>query len=45
MTTFTVEHKHCKATTTIEGYTIYDAMRENGLDAKVWTVIATEENN
>lgn len=36
MKTYIVEHKHCKATKTIEGYDFWDAMRKNNLDYKVW---------
>jgi hypothetical protein len=36
MKTYTVEHRHCKAIRTIEGYDIWDAMRKNNLDTRVW---------
>ena len=45
MFTLTVEHKYCGYTKTIEGNSIYDAMRKNGLDIKIWNVISIEKNN
>lgn len=36
MTTYKVQHKHCKAIRFIVGYDIWDALRKNGLDARVW---------
>ena len=39
MKTYTVEHTHCKAIRTIEGYDIWDAMRKNSLDIRVWKEI------
>lgn len=45
MFTFEVEHKYCGFTKKIEGDSIADAMRKNGLDIKVWSVISMEENN
>ena len=34
-----VEHKYCGFTKTIEGMSIVDAMKKNGLDINVWSVI------
>lgn len=39
MKTYTVEHKHCKAILTIKGYDIWEAMRKNNLDMRVWKEI------
>ena len=38
MTTFTVEHKHCGYTQTIEGYDVWDALKRNNLNANVWKI-------
>jgi hypothetical protein len=38
MLRFTVEHKYCKAIRNIEGYNVWDALKNNGLDYKVWDV-------
>ena len=42
MKEYTIQHKHCKAITKIEGYDIYDAMRKNNINGNVWEVIAVE---
>lgn len=42
---FTVEHKYCGFTKKIEGNSIADAMRKNGLDINVWSVIEMEKIN
>ena len=34
--TFTVEHKACGAIRVIEGETLYQAMKKNGLDLNKW---------
>lgn len=39
MNTYIVEHKYIKATKTIKGATIWDALRENGLDSKIWKIM------
>ena len=35
---FTVVHKHCGYTKTVQGYNVWDAMRSNNLDHNVWIV-------
>lgn len=42
MMKLTVEHKYCKITKVIEGNSIIDAYRKNGLDIKIWKVIDIE---
>jgi hypothetical protein len=42
MMRLTVEHKYCKAIKVIEGNSIIDAYRKNGLDIKIWKVIDIE---
>ena len=37
--TYTIEHKACGMTTTIEGYDIYDAMHKAGKSLKTWRII------
>ena len=39
MIQYTVRHKHCGATTTIEGYDIYNAYRNSGLSATIWVEV------
>ena len=36
MKEFTLEHKYCGMTKTIEGYDIYSAARANNIDLKYW---------
>ena len=36
MKQFTIEHIHCGATTTIEGYDLYDALKKANLNYKLW---------
>ena len=35
---FTVVHKYCGYTKTVQGYNVWDAMRNNNLDHNVWIV-------
>ena len=42
MMRYTIQHKHCGMTTTIEGYTIWDAFRSFNKDPRYWTVVAAE---
>ena len=43
MKVFTIQHKHCKAITKIEGYDIWDAMRKNNIKGNAWEIIAEEK--
>ena len=43
MMIFTVEHKYCKCTRTIEGENVYRAFKENNMDMNIWVVIDVEE--
>ena len=43
MLRFTVEHKYCKCTRTIEGENVYNAFKNNQMDLTIWTVINVEE--
>ena len=45
MLRFTIEHKHCGYTTTIEGYNVLDALKSNGKDIAYWTVLSVEKVN
>lgn len=38
MLKFIVEHKYCKMTKMIQGYNVWDALRNNGLDITIWIV-------
>lgn len=38
MKNFVVVHKHCGYARSIEGFDIWDALKKNGLDGKVWIV-------
>ena len=42
MMRYTITHKFCGMTTTIEGYTVWDAFRSYNKDPKVWEVISME---
>ena len=44
MLTFTIEHKYCGMTTTIEGYNVWDAMKQNNKDINIWIVKSVEKN-
>jgi hypothetical protein len=43
MLKITVEHKNCKMTRVIEGETIFDAFKKNGLNFNTWVVIDIEK--
>lgn len=43
MLRMTVEHRYCGFTKVIEGYSIADAFKKNGLDLNVWSVIEMEK--
>ena len=43
MLRFTIEHKYCGYTTTVEGYNVWDALRNNGKDFNCWTVLGVEK--
>lgn len=43
MMEYIIEHKYCKMTTTIQGYTVWDAFRAFNKDPKVWVVISSEK--
>lgn len=45
MLVMVVEHKYCGFTKTIKGESIADAMKKNGLDIKVWSVIELEKED
>lgn len=38
MTQYTVEHKHNGAIKHITGYDLWDALKKNALDYRVWTI-------
>ena len=42
MLRFTIEHKYCGYTTTVEGYNVWDALKSNGKDINYWTVLSVE---
>ena len=42
MIRLTVEHKYCKTIKVIEGNSIIDAYRKNGLDIRIWKMIDIE---
>ena len=42
MLTFIVKHKYCGMTKVITGYNVWDALKENGCDYKVWTVVSVQ---
>lgn len=44
MMTFTIKHKYCGMTKTVEGYNVFDAFKKNGLDLAVWEVLNVEKN-
>lgn len=37
--TYTITHKFCGMTTTIEGYDKWDAFRKAGLDMNTWVIV------
>lgn len=41
---FTIEHKHCGMTTTIKGYDVWDALRNNNKDISLWIIKKVEKN-
>ena len=43
MLKFTIEHKYCGYTTTVEGYNVWDALKSNGKDIKFWNVLSVEK--
>ena len=43
MMKFTVEHKYCRMTKTVEGFNVWDALKSNGLDFIIWIVKSVEE--
>lgn len=43
MLKFTIEHKYCRYTTTVEGYNVWDALKSNGKDIKFWNVLSVEK--
>lgn len=42
MLRFTIEHKYCGYTTTIEGRNVWEALHNNGKDINYWTVLSVE---
>lgn len=42
MLKFTIEHKYCGYTTTVEGCNVWDALKSNGKDINYWTVLSVE---
>ena len=44
MKTYTIQHKYCKMTMTIEGYDVWHVMKSNNKDIKYWEVIKVENN-
>lgn len=42
MLRFTIKHKYCGCTTTVEGYNVWDALKSNGKDINYWTVLSVE---
>ena len=45
MLNFTVVHKYCGYTKQIQGCNIWDALKENNLDFKIWQVLNIEKIN
>lgn len=43
MLRFTVEHKYCKVTRTIEGINVFEAFKNNQMDWSIWQVIDVEK--
>lgn len=43
MMKFTVEHKFCGMTKTVEGFNVWDALKSNGLDPTIWIVKNVEK--
>lgn len=43
MLRFTIEHKYCGYTTTVEGCNVWEALRNNGKDINYWTVLFVEQ--
>ena len=43
MLEFTIVHRYCGYTKTIQGYNIWDALKSNGLDYKIWEVKGVTE--
>ena len=43
MMKYTIQHKYCGITATIEGYTIWDAFRSFNKDPRYWNVVAAED--
>lgn len=39
MMTYTIKHKHCGMTKTVEGNDLYDAIKKNNIDTKVWDFV------
>lgn len=42
MLNFVIKHKYCGMTKVITGYNVWHALKENGLDYNVWTVVNVE---
>ena len=42
MTTYTITHKHCGATTTITGYDYWSACRKAGVNPNLWQIVKAE---
>ena len=43
MFNFTVSHKYCGHIKNIKGYNIWDALKVNNLDFKIWKVLNIEK--
>ena len=44
MMTFKVRHNYCGMEKTIKGNNVWDALKSNGLDYRIWTVLEVEFN-
>lgn len=42
MLRFTIEHKFCGYTTTVEGYNVWDALKSNDKNIAFWSVLSVE---
>ena len=40
---FTITHRYCGFTKTIEGPNLWDAFKLNGLDYKIWEAVSVEK--
>lgn len=43
MLEFTIQHKYCGYTTTVIGYNVYDALKQNNKDIRFWTVMGVDK--